>query len=226
MTDNLIRIHHEEERIRGISLKLIDESKNLSECLDIILFSLDTIFSLNQIHFTSDEDGVSLQFLGIRMFNTVTAASKLAYSGYYQSAYMLVRDLVETGYLLDYFTIDKSLVTLWRTLTDKERKDKFKQVLIREALDKRDQFTSKKRQQIYSMLSDFASHPTYKGGQLVSKDGFGIIGPFFDESKLRSYLEDVSQFLPLFTLIYTSHFDDESLLTLKVNFLNRCNEWI
>jgi len=44
--------------------------------------------------------------LGIRLFNGAAAVLKLCLSGYYQTAALQARDLLETVFLLDLFTAD------------------------------------------------------------------------------------------------------------------------
>jgi hypothetical protein len=221
--ENLLGIYSEEERIRNISLELIHNSDHHSKYLEIIYISLDTIFSLNQIYNTEDQDELCLQYLGIRIFNSVSSIIKLLLSGYYQNAFMIMRDILETGFLIDYFTIDKTLIKNWRTSTEKERKEAFKPFVIREALDKRDGFKTKKRYKIYSIYSEYASHPSFQGSKLITKDGLGVIGPFNDTKLLKAGFEDLSMYLPYFTLMYISLFDNDALFELKSNFINKYN---
>src|SRR3981189_3260146 len=45
---------------------------------------------------------LTMQFLGIRLFNAAAVSLKLALSGYYQKAFVHVRDILETYFLVDY----------------------------------------------------------------------------------------------------------------------------
>lgn len=80
---------------------------------------------------TEDQDQLVIQLLGIRLFNGAAAALKQLLSGYYQVTVSSVRDVLETANLVDYFTIDPSLVSKWRTADDKERWKQFKPAVVR-----------------------------------------------------------------------------------------------
>ena len=54
-----------------------------------------------------------------------------------------------------------------------------------EELDKRDGYTQQDRKKFYDLVSQHASHATYKGFQLTTQGGLGRIGPFVDEAKLQ-----------------------------------------
>ena len=50
------------------------------------------------------QDELTVQLLGIRLFNASASALKLLLSGYYQTAALQERDLLEMAFLLDLFT--------------------------------------------------------------------------------------------------------------------------
>ena len=49
------------------------------------------------------DDGLTIQLFGIRLFNASASALALMLAGYYQNSLTLLRDLLETGFLLHYF---------------------------------------------------------------------------------------------------------------------------
>ena len=53
------------------------------------------------------KDSVTIQLLGIRLFNASASALALMLMGYYQNSVTMLRDLLETGFLIDYFAIDR-----------------------------------------------------------------------------------------------------------------------
>jgi hypothetical protein len=65
-------------------------------------------------------------------------------AGYYQNSVTLQRDLLETGFLIDYLAIDRAKIQEWRESNDKELQKKFAPVKIREALDAHDKGDRKK----------------------------------------------------------------------------------
>jgi hypothetical protein len=91
---------------------------------------------------TCDEDVEVIKILSMRTFNAFGASLKLALSGYHENSALILRDVLETVFLIDYFG-DRSLIARWRFADEKTRTDEFSPVKVREALDKRDGFTSK-----------------------------------------------------------------------------------
>ncbi|MGO4375761.1 hypothetical protein AB4Z21_34435, partial [Paenibacillus sp. MCAF20] len=173
------------------------------------------------------DDELAIQGLAIRMFNDLQSSVKLALSGYYQSSVVFIRTIVETGYLIDYFTIKPEKIELWRTVTETERLKLFKPVDIRTALDNRDGYTSKRRYEIYSRLSEYGGHPTFKSFQLFSPKGLGYIGPFNSQTYLKAYLEEVVMYLPYFVFTFFELFNNEDTI-IKENkelYLLRYRDW-
>jgi hypothetical protein len=68
-------------------------------------------------------------------------------AGYYQNSVMLQRDLLEVSFLLDYFCSNKTSIVEWRGCTESERNKKFGAYKVRTALDDRDGFTERKREE-------------------------------------------------------------------------------
>src|SRR5262245_5546806 len=103
--------------------------------------------------------------LGIRLFNGAAAVLKLCLSGYYQTAALQARDLLETAFLLDLFTADAALIAVWRADSNDAR---FRPVRVRMTLDDRDGFRERKREQAYKLLCELAGHPNEKGFRLLT----------------------------------------------------------
>jgi len=89
---------------------------------------------------------------------------------------------METVFLLDLFAGDQSLIERWRFADKKVRRSEFSPVKVREALDTRDGFTSKKRFEMYELFSELAGHPNMKSSWMMrpQKDGDAVIGPFME----------------------------------------------
>jgi hypothetical protein len=98
---------------------------------------------------------------------------KVALSGYYQTAFQQARDIMETGYLLDYFRTSPQQRAVWKQADRKTRGQFFDPVKIRIALDERDSDTTKKREAEYNKLSELASHATFRGFRLMARGEFG-----------------------------------------------------
>lgn len=155
---------------------------------------------------TSDES--TLMGLGARIFNSSAAALQLTRSGFYQTAFMLLRDLIETSNLLDYFLTYKGEIARWRTSSERQRIKAFSPKSIRDALNSRDQLERDVRNEYYALLSESAVHATYRGLHLLRKDDKMIVGPFAD----RRLTEAVYALLPLLVSfgaqLVMRHFDD------------------
>lgn len=179
--------HQDEERLRAQSLELIKQSQAFADHLEFIHGAMYALVLFCCEHLRRDDDEFAIQVLGIRMFNTTAAALKLVLSGYYQPALHLLRDLLETANLLDYFLIEPSKIAEWRAANDKSQKV-FGPVKVRLALDAHPNHADERRDRLYKMLSTYAAHPTYKGAGLLADDKEFKVGPFVDTGLLGDWL--------------------------------------
>jgi hypothetical protein len=99
LLENLSRLHDEQNNIRAQSLDVLAQAPNLLDHAAIIEHWMDVILFFATQYDTNDEDELTLQRLGIRLFNTSACALSLALSGFYQNAALQMRDLLETGFL-------------------------------------------------------------------------------------------------------------------------------
>jgi hypothetical protein len=108
-----------------------------------------------------------------------------------------VRDILETGFLVDYLVTYPHKIAEWKAADKKARITHFGPGVVRTALDKRDGYTSGARKAVYDLISEAASHASYRSFALVANaDKLGEIGPFFDEKKLGSWLEELAKRFP------------------------------
>ena len=172
-------------------------------------------------------DELTIQYLGIRLFNAAAASIKLVLSGYPQLALAQIRDVVEVAFLLDYFLTSPGEINVWRTADNKDRKGKFSPVRIRMALDERDGNKEKKRAKVYATLSENATHATYAGFALTSKDGLGHVGPFVDERKLRVWTQEMALRLVPAACSFGLHFPDapQEVRSLFDGFISQAKDW-
>lgn len=190
---NFVTLHTGEEILRAKSVAAIQASENLRLHAVFIERCMDTIEYLCRQYDTKDADELIVQHLGARMFNASASALKLLLSGYYQASALQQRDMLETVFLLDYFTTNHALITQWNSLAPKERWKEFKPILIRAALDKRDGFINRKRQEAYDLLSELAGHPTPQGFVMLRPQGKDAhLGPFFDDMALDAVLSELA----------------------------------
>ena len=152
-TDNLGSLHDHEEQLRAQSLEAIKADAALSDHWKLVAEAMNAIFVFTHDHVHGSENELTLQYLGIRLFNAAGASIKLALSGYYQKAFHLVRDVIETYFLVDYLSTYPEKIDEWRRADKKKRIAQFGPGVIRKALDQRDGYTSGKRKEIYLGIS-------------------------------------------------------------------------
>jgi hypothetical protein len=185
--------HHKAERTRRKSLRFVQWDADCAQAAEMLQRALDVVHDLTKVHPHRNEDELTVQFLGIRLFNSIVTSYEMMLCGYYQVSLALQRDIIEAGFLLDYFDGDRTQIRRWREADSEERKKHFKQVKIRETLDARDGQPSEERRRIYEMYCEYAAHPTFAGNILLAPRGLGEIGPFFDETLLQHGLFELTR---------------------------------
>jgi hypothetical protein len=191
---NLASLHREEERFREIARTMIAADDRLQLHLAVTEAAMDLADMLRKFA-TSDENLKVAQVLGMRTFNAFAASIKLTLSGYHQNSALILRDVLETAFLLDLFAGNPSLIERWRRADKKARKKDFSPVKVREALDARDGFTAKKRFEMYELFSELAGHPNMKASWMMrpQKDGDAVIGPFMETTALEAVISEMGR---------------------------------
>jgi hypothetical protein len=186
---NLERMRQEEDSIRASALLHINADVALKDRIALVHDSLDAVFTYTHDHKNLDDDELVLQRLGIRLFNSGACALSLLPSGYYQNSALQLRDLLETGFLIDYFRTEPAKIKVWQNSNDQERQKLFGPKVIREALDRRDEFSEGNRAKAYKVLSNYSAHPTHAGFKLFSPNWMSKITPFFDGTYTKAMVE-------------------------------------
>lgn len=183
-----------EQALRGKSVEAIIADDQLFLHLTVIEAAMDLIDVFRQSSDGNDPDRRVVRLLGIRVFNALGAAHSLMLAGYYQNSSVILRDVLETVFLLDYFTRDQTLIERWRTLDDREREKQFKPFAVRVALDKLDGFTSRKREKLYKEFCALAAHPHPSGFAMLRPGGMDAhCGPFLDPSALEAVISEAGR---------------------------------
>ena len=125
--DNLRSLHDQEEFLRDRALELVAADQRLKLHVRVVENAMDLADLLRQVP-TDDEDMKVIQVLGMRTFNAFGASLKLALSGYSQNSALIVRDILETVFLLNLFSGDRTLIGRWRVADDRTRKRGFSPV--------------------------------------------------------------------------------------------------
>ena len=227
MISNLMTLHAEEERIRAETLAHIERTEELKDHLYIIGEAMNIFWGLTHDHPHKDDDDLTIQFIGIRLFNSTAASIKLAFSGFYQNAFQHLRDILETYFLLDYLRSNPDKLSVWKAADRKQLMKDFGPAAIRAALDRRDGLNEQKRKAIYDLISAHATHVTYRGFRLTTKNQLGEVGPFFSEDNLLAWMQEAAKMLTHAAFIYGRHFEGLSLALLRVKekYLEDLGTW-
>lgn len=226
---NLKSLYEHEELLREKSIQAIEGSDELMAHSSLIHESMDVINCFCLQYKAQSEDELTIQLLGVRLLNSSASAIKLMLSGYYQSSTMQQRDLLETIFLLDYFSTDRGLIKKWRTVDERERIKYFKPFAVRQALDKRDGSTEKKREEKYKLLCKLAVHPSYEGFRMLTPKtgGDAQLGPFFEQEALRACYSELARHLLQAGIVFSPFFTaiTEAAYQTKINFMETCGKW-
>jgi hypothetical protein len=227
-SDNLNSLHEQEEGIRTKSLSLIRADARLSDHWNLVAEALNVIYAFAHDHDHSSDNELTLQYLGVRLFNAGAASIKLALSGYYQKAFDQIRDIIETYFLVDYLTTYPDKIVDWKLADKKKRISAFGPGIIRTALDKRDGHAGG-RKKIYDLISELASHASYPGIALTATGSANMVqvGPFFDEKKVDVWLQEIAMRLSHAAVILVSNPEgrDPQLLATRAHYVDVANRW-
>src|SRR5690348_11741422 len=79
-------------------------------------------------------------------------------AGYYQKAFVHVRDILETYFLVDYLRSNPAKVAIWKKADKRQRAREFSPMRNRDELDKRSGYIEGARKAAYDLISENASH--------------------------------------------------------------------
>jgi hypothetical protein len=194
LPENLESMHSQEEQLRNRALVLVAEDRKLALNMEVIERAMDLSNSLRQFP-TSDEDLKVIQILGMRMFNAFGASLKLALSGYVQNSALIMRDILETVFLVDLFRADRTFIAKWRFANKETLRNEFSPVAIRKALDAHYGHTTRRREELYKLFSELAAHPTMKSAWMMrpQPDGEAVIGPYIEKTSLEAVLSEMGR---------------------------------
>lgn len=225
--ENIENLHEGEEELRLKAVGLVEGDERLRLHLTIVERAMDLADLLRQFE-TDDEDLKVIQILGMRMFNAFGASLKLALSGYNQNSALIMRDILETVFLVNLFGGEPKLIERWRLADKKARMKQFSPLKVREALDARDGFTSLKRAEMYELFSELAGHPTMKSAWMMrpQKDGDAVIGPFIEKTALEAVLSEMGRLAVQVGEALNGFFPSNHSLAARVAFAQIKMEWI
>ncbi|MCP3411658.1 hypothetical protein [Bradyrhizobium sp. CCGB01] len=225
--DNLTTLHLEEERLRGEHLALTAANEELTDHTHMIREAMNMLWAFTHDYTQKNEDELTMQFLGIRLFNAAASSIKLAHSGYYQNAFSALRDFLETFFLVDFLVSNPEKVNEWRSANAKALRNEFGPAAVREALDKRDGFKEKKRKQLYDLISHHATHATPSGFAMTVKDALGEIGPFYRPESFVAWTQEAVKMTCNSGIVFGAFFKEVGLPLLKTkeHYIGELEKW-
>ncbi len=102
---NLKNLAGEEDKIKLQSLTLIKSDAILDKRLTAYENAMNTVRSLTIEHKDRTDDELTIQYIGIRLFNDLAVSLRLMFSGYYKMSFAIQRDMIEVAFLLDCFLL-------------------------------------------------------------------------------------------------------------------------
>jgi hypothetical protein len=228
LPENLLSLHGQEENLRRKAITLINEDERLRLHLEIVEQAMNLTDLLRQIK-SDDEDFKVIKFLCMRIFNAFGASLKLTLSGYHQNSTMIMSDIIETVFLLDYFQSRPSSIKEWRFADEKTKRDKFSPVKIRIALDKRDGLNKKRREEKYKLFSKLAGHPSMESINMMRpiKGGDAVSGPFVEKAAVEAVLSEMGQLALQAGIISNRLFPRiEDFPDERLAFIQKEDQWI
>jgi hypothetical protein len=192
---NFDRLHEGEEFHRGKTKAAIAASDDLLRHFNAIAEAMTAIDYFARSYAHTGDDELTIQLLGIRLFNSAAGAVQSLMGGYYQNSVMLQRDLLEVAFLIDFFRSNRKRIVEWRGCTESERNQKFRAFLIRNALDDRDGFTERKREAHYKLLCSLGAHASWQGFELLRPiaGGEAHCGPYFADRALDATASELAK---------------------------------
>lgn len=227
--NNFDLLHLGEETIRAESKKAIKISDDLLHHFNMVAQSMTLIDHFAREYTYQTNDQLIVQYLGLRLFNGMAGSVQNLMAGYYQNAVMVMRDLLEVTFLLDYFYADMSLISNWTKCSEDERSKKFSAFKVRCALDERDGFTEMKRKKYYQLLCNLGTHASIQGFELLRplEGGEATCGPYFADRACNATVSELAKISQDAAGVFTLFFEPRGVLDsrIKQNFMGARSAW-
>lgn len=187
-------LHDREESLRAKAVLLIEQDERLQLLLHTVAQSMDLADCLRRLG-SDDENDKVIRVLAMRTFNAFAASTKLVLSGYGQNGIFLMRDILETMFILGLFSYESDLIDQWRHADKKTFRDEFRPVKVRKRLETHVADTGNKRRDMYNMYSELAVHPNMMSAILMRPDPSGLaeLGPFTNRDRLGNLLFELGR---------------------------------
>lgn len=182
-----------ERQLSRNALAYIETQQDLLLHLDLCTGLMAKISQLVDALDDSDADLSVIRSLTIRAGNHFTTGVALMLRGQVQAGVVMLRDVVETAFLVDFFGYEPHRIAEWRDQRDIRLK-KYRPSDVRKLLDEKLGLKSSRRHTIYDAFCKFAAHPDPMGFPLQKpkSEATAKLGPFLDADLLRAGLEEAA----------------------------------
>jgi hypothetical protein len=239
LPEYLANIHDKEEFVQVKSLELIFGAPEFKAYVNSIHQAQVVLGEIGVHESPTDLQRWVVSGLALRIFNSVASAFRLTIHGYFQTAQMVLRDVVEVSFLLRYFYLDPEKIEAWQHADEKTLKKEFgpskvrkKSAKLAETLEKGvdEQVEEETMNKMYSRFCREAAHADPRGQQLVYHDGALQFGPIENPEFLKRTLFEIAKWSQFGTLQVIGHLaagnDDPVLLGHVMEFFKMYGEWI
>lgn len=217
----------DESQVEAAQDATIARGSELRDHVTMINCALDLISRLPIAYPHRNTDELIVFRLMVRCFNSAASCLRLLRCGYYQPAFTMIRDLVETTFLLDLFKREPTRIGEWHSLPARERERHFSPLKVRERLDELSGFIGKRRAAAYKLLSTYAAHPTPEGFSTISPDWKTQVGPFPNEKFLTAGVQELVKHLTYAAVVSYDHADHDNakVISAKSIFFSAFAQW-
>lgn len=182
---NLERTNEEESK------KAILSNEWRRKCFSLIEWGI-TLLHLCIVDWENDNESDHVkQMLGLRLLNSSLSSVSLIMQGYPQAALSIIRDMIETGNLLEYFRLLPEEVLVWAKSNNDERRNKYSAQKIRNKIKNKHNIENNNLSIAYWTLCDIAVHPTPAGFNMLLDTDSPMAGPQFVEHRLDAWLREM-----------------------------------
>lgn len=118
LPDKLKKLSKQEEKIKASSIVVLKSDEVLDRRLTAYELAMDVVFSLVNDYKNTNDDELTIQYIGIRLFNALAVSLYLMLFGYYQISFAIQRDIIEMYFLLDYFIYCPGKISEWKNASN------------------------------------------------------------------------------------------------------------
>jgi hypothetical protein len=194
LPENFYRLWQAHDELMPWAVEKLSEVEHLQDHVAMISVYMTGVKFAQESGVKSDRH-TALCGLFMRSFEMLSIGLRSCLGGSYHASAMAARDLLETGFLLDFLLDQEGEPERWlkASIADLRNPGKYSPRKVRDYLDRRDGLIERKRKQHFDLLSTLGAHPTPFGFNL-RRDGHGNInlGPFKQSKLIQECVEELA----------------------------------